>query len=492
MTSDPQSPELARRFAGTAFAPGAQVGEYTIVGPLGEGGMAEVYAAIHPIIHKRAAVKVIRPELCANPEAVERFIREARAANAIGHPNIVDVFAFGTLADGRPYFTMEKLEGETLAARIERGPIAFSHAAFVVGEIIDGLMAAHAAGVVHRDLKPENVFLVPEGGSRVRVKLLDFGIAKLVHAEVRATMPHSILGTPLYLSPEQARGGDIDHRADIYSLGCLCYELFLGELPFPSGGALEIVASHLTSAPPDPATLWPAIPKKLARLLRSMVAKDPAQRPTLSALRRTLSELRDSAIASHVPGSQDQGACVVRRSRPLMLASFLALVVAAGGVAFAMGWFPGLGDSDAIPVSEPDVASSKTPAVAPETAPAVAPETAPAVEPEKSAAMTPATSPAVEPEAAPVVAPETDEPEPSHHRGKHSRHRSHPRAPSAEPSAPTAAGDGTHPQPATNTGPPVEEPPVSAPATTEPSGPDPDPRDRTIDPFARDQTVDPF
>src|SRR5215813_397302 len=157
---------------------GTAIGDYTVIGRVGEGGMATVYGADHPLIGRRVAIKVIRADMGASREAFERFLQEARAVIAIGHPNIVDVFTFGRLADGRAYFVMELLEGRTLAETLDTdGPLTLHQACDALIEMCDGLEAAHRAGVIHRDLKPQNVFLVaPNGG----VKLLDFGIAKLI------------------------------------------------------------------------------------------------------------------------------------------------------------------------------------------------------------------------------------------------------------------------------------------------------------------------
>src|SRR3954471_5448371 len=161
------------------LAVGEMVGEYRVEGELGRGGMGRVYAATHPVIAKRAAIKVLHPELSVNTEAVERFIQEARSVNQIGHPNIVDIFAFGTLPDGRSYFVMEWLRGESLHTRIERERLPIAEALVMLETITVALEAAHEKGIVHRDLKPDNVFLVEVKGDRPQVKLLDFGIAKL-------------------------------------------------------------------------------------------------------------------------------------------------------------------------------------------------------------------------------------------------------------------------------------------------------------------------
>src|SRR5262245_42627048 len=179
--------------------PGMMVGEYRIEGPLGAGGMGRVYSAIHPVIAKRAAIKVLHPELSVNKEAVDRFVQEARSVNQIGHPNIVDIFSFGKLPDGRNYFVMEWLRGESMRDRIKRGQIPLHDAIAILETITLPLEAAHANGIVHRDLKPDNVFLVDIRDDRPQVKLLDFGIAKLMGAQgLQRTQTGNMLGTPAY------------------------------------------------------------------------------------------------------------------------------------------------------------------------------------------------------------------------------------------------------------------------------------------------------
>src|SRR5262249_43816177 len=201
--------------------------------------------ATHPVIGKKAAIKVISPSLCADADCVERFVLEARAANEIGHPNIVDVFAFGQLPDGRCYFVMEWLQGEPLSHRIDCAAMKIADCWAILEQICDALEAAHEKGIVHRDLKPDNVFLVPVRGGGEQVKLLDFGIAKLIgrrSGTVRwKTEPDFVMGTPEYLSPEQARGRNVDHRTDIYALGAIAYEMVTGRVPFVGASAIDVI-----------------------------------------------------------------------------------------------------------------------------------------------------------------------------------------------------------------------------------------------------------
>jgi serine/threonine-protein kinase len=203
---------------GAQLAAGTAVGEYVIDGKLGEGGMGTVYAATHPLIGKRAAIKVINLGLTTDGTAVQRFIQEARAVNQIRHGNIVDIFSFGELPDGRRYFVMEYLEGVSLADRVKEGGMSLREAIEILDQVCDALEAAHEKGIVHRDLKPDNVFLVRTRGGRSVVKLLDFGIAKLsTTGSMQKTRTGIVMGTPAYMSPEQGRGKSVDPRTDIYA-----------------------------------------------------------------------------------------------------------------------------------------------------------------------------------------------------------------------------------------------------------------------------------
>jgi serine/threonine-protein kinase len=278
------------------IAPGTAIGEYVVEAKVGEGGMGSVYAVGHPLIGKRAAIKVMAPHLCNDAIAVERFILEARSVNQIGHPNIVDVFAFGKLPDGRSYFIMEWLQGESLATRIARtGPLPLRETADLIVQIADALEAAHEKEVVHRDLKPDNVFLVPVRGRRTLVKLLDFGIAKLLGAQLdsRKTRTGTFVGTPGYTPPEQARGNPVRPQGDVYALGVTFYEMVTGRLPFDADNPFEIVHQHLYAPPPSAQELRPDLPEMLDALIRMMMAKDPQERPSLDVVTEVVSEWRD-------------------------------------------------------------------------------------------------------------------------------------------------------------------------------------------------------
>ncbi len=329
---------------------GTMVGDYRVEGKLGEGGMGAVYAAVHPMIGKQAAIKVIKPDVSQNAEAVERFVQEARAVNQIGHPNIVDVFAFGALPDGRSFFAMEWLKGESLRERIARGRLATDEIVHILDRVIRGLEAAHDKKIIHRDLKPDNVFLVDVKGERPLVKLLDFGLAKLTgNADTRMerTRTGAMMGTPMYIAPEQARGYQVDHRADIYSLGVMAFEMFTGVLPFEADNAMDLIAQHLSSPAPAPSTKDPGLLRDVDELLLAMLEKEPARRPSLIRVREVLEKVRtlpaQAPAAMTIPDTMLPAAGVevrreTRRGRLALVAAVVVLLCGAGVVAMvAMG-----------------------------------------------------------------------------------------------------------------------------------------------------------
>ena len=283
---------------------GTMVGEYRVDRVIGQGGMGVVYAATHPLIGKKVAIKVIGAELGTNAIVVERFMQEARSVNQIGHPNLVDVFAFGELPDGRNYFVMELLEGESLRAKLTRMLVSLAETVQILDEVAAALEAAHEMQIVHRDLKPDNVFLAAIRGGLIIVKLLDFGIAKLAAGEgIPKTHTGELIGTPAYLSPEQARGKDVDHRTDIYALGCLLFEMTTGRLPFIAQSPMDTVMMHLTTQVQRPRELKPEIPLLLEQLTLQMLDKNPAQRPTLAQVRDVFAELVATGVVQIEPGT---------------------------------------------------------------------------------------------------------------------------------------------------------------------------------------------
>ncbi len=262
--------------------PGAVVGEYCIERPIGEGSFGKVYAAVHPVIGKTAAVKVLAVEYATKPQFVSRFVEEARAVNLIRHRHIVDIFGFGSLPDGRPYFVMELLEGVPLGDYLkQRGRLPLGEAIPILHKVARALDAAHGAGIAHRDLKPDNVFLSFDEDGTCYPKLLDFGIAKLMGSAPAGhkTATGTPMGTPLYMSPEQCKGESVDHRTDIYAFGIVAYQVLTGRLPFDVNSVAEIMMAHLSQEPPPMSTVAPDLPATLDGPVLQMLAKDPQDRP---------------------------------------------------------------------------------------------------------------------------------------------------------------------------------------------------------------------
>src|SRR5215831_19325790 len=263
---------------------GSMVGEYRVRRKLEEGGMGTVYAAIHPIIERKVAIKVLHAGLSSDENVVARFVQEARAACRVGHPGIVDVFGFGQLPDGRHYIIMEYLHGQQLLSLLrERAPLAFEVASLIVRGISEPLEAAHRAGIIHRDLKPENVFLIPrpDGEWPPRIKVLDFGLAKLLEPVRRmgpTTKTGTTLGTCYYMAPEQCRGHAVDARSDIYSLGVMMYEMMTGRVPFYSTSSVEVMFMHLREQP-EPPSQHAQIDGRVEKLILDCMAKKPEDRP---------------------------------------------------------------------------------------------------------------------------------------------------------------------------------------------------------------------
>jgi serine/threonine-protein kinase len=247
--------------------------------------MGAVYKANHPSA-KPLAIKVLHPEFAREPKVLERFFNEAEAVNKINQPHIVDISDKGYLANGQPFIAMEFLEGMDLSARLgQEAPIPQDEALDVVLQVLEALSAAHGANIIHRDMKPENIFLLPNK-SRKRsgkwfVKVLDFGIAKLSQANSQQTQSGTILGTPKYMSPEQARGErEIGPAADLYSLGIILYELITGKSPFDEPSYLGYLVAHQRKVPPAPREVNPAISEELESIVMKCLEKAPNLRFT--------------------------------------------------------------------------------------------------------------------------------------------------------------------------------------------------------------------
>jgi serine/threonine protein kinase len=294
-------------------------GRYRIVAKLGEGGMGEVYAAEHVHIEKRVAIKLLRHEILAHPEAVSRFRQEARSASSIGHENIISIEDFGKLEDGRIYLCMELLDGKPLNELLLQ-PLPPDRLLNILIQTCHGLAAAHRKGIVHRDMKPENIFVTVTASGAEVPKILDFGIAKVQGSDASGgnnlTRTGTIFGTPYYMSPEQALGQRVDHRADIYAMGVIMYECFTGSIPFSGESFMGILTKHITADPAPPAQRalenGRVLPAGIEEIILRAMKKNPDERqPGMDALVQELIAVHrnlvgpgmSSYMEAHVPVS---------------------------------------------------------------------------------------------------------------------------------------------------------------------------------------------
>ncbi|MEZ4445945.1 MAG: serine/threonine-protein kinase [Polyangiaceae bacterium] len=403
--------------------PGDEVGDYAVDAKIGGGAFGVVYSATHLLIGKRAAIKVLASRHSTNRQTVSRFLAEARAVNQIRHKHIVDIFAFGTLEDGRQYFVMELLEGRTLEAHLaERGALPPAEALPILRRIARALDAAHKAGIAHRDLKPDNVFLVVDEDG-VFPKLLDFGVAKLLDdtATLHKTGTGTPMGTPLYMSPEQWRGKNVDHRSDIFSLGVMAFELLAGDRPFAGESPMDLMVKVATEQPPRLSSFDPQVPPEADDALRAMLAANPDDRPaSASAAIRALSEAYGmhgrSVDATFEPGlmseppdkpgrttsggvSQTLSLTPTNR-RPWWLAGIAAAVVI--GIAVGAGWTNESTspiDADLVATSSPGADPLRT------SEPEEVPTAEPGALPTAQASAEPDVAPSAQASAEPAVAP---------------------------------------------------------------------------------------
>jgi len=278
---------------------GTTIGNYQITALLGVGGMGKVYVAQHPTLARKSAIKVLHADQARDPTALSRFFTEAKAADAIRHPSIVEIYDYGTLPDGAPYIAMEYLEGETLAERLARAPLTLGQSLDLVIQAASALGAAHAKEVLHRDLKPDNLFLIadPARPGEVRVKIVDFGIAKL-HDELgevsHRTRTGALIGTPLYMSPEQCLGiRELGPPSDVYALGVILYELVCGRPPFEAEAVGALINMHVNEPVLAPRKLNPRLPRALEAILTRALSKVPENRyPRMEELQGELERLR--------------------------------------------------------------------------------------------------------------------------------------------------------------------------------------------------------
>jgi serine/threonine-protein kinase len=333
---------------------GRDLGDFRILRRLGEGGMGQVYLAEQLSLRRKVALKLLRPELAANPVTLQRFKIEAEAAARATHANIVQVYAIGE-AEGLHYMALEYVEGRTLRDYLEKkGPPELLVALSVMRQVASALQRAHELGVIHRDIKPENILLT----RRTEVKVADFGLSRIFAEDRQSpslTQSNITMGTPLYMSPEQVESRTLDSRSDIYSFGVTCYHMFAGRPPFHGQTAFEVVAQHVQKEPPPLAQVRPDLPAELCALVHRMMAKRPEDRPqTGREVAREVGRLRDALAGVTTPRSGPVisvgpapaaptdavktgpvPALPRRRRLPWLVAGSLVLAVGAGGV---LGW----------------------------------------------------------------------------------------------------------------------------------------------------------
>ncbi len=290
-------------------------GRYHVVKKLGEGGMGAVYLATHNLLEKQVALKVLHGEFARKADLVERFMQEAKSASRIRHENVIDISDFGTTSEGLVFFAMELLKGHDLHEEIARARLAgqllpWARSKKIFLQICAALSAAHGHGIVHRDLKPENVYLVEFLGEPDFVKLLDFGIAKLTEVDEggrKLTKTGMLFGTPEYMSPEQARGENVDHRVDVYAMGCILFQLVTGRVPFEAENFMGVLSLHLTEPPPQiPFEVFDRIgaPRELAGVIDRALLKDRNARwGTIDELAYAIRRVCGDPMPSASPGS---------------------------------------------------------------------------------------------------------------------------------------------------------------------------------------------
>ncbi len=343
-TAHPSEETATEPHRATGLHAGQNVAGYRIVGLIKRGGMGAVYEAVQLSLDRRVAFKLLDPELSADPSFVERFRREARAAAALRHPNILTVHESGTLEDGRLFISMALVDGPDLGLMVrEQGPLAAELAVSLLAQIGDALDAAHAARLVHRDIKPANV-LVEEAPAGPRAYLADFGLVKADEAPAELTRTGQLLGTPAYMAPEQIAGGSVDGRADVYAFGATLYYALTGQPPYPHPNETAMLIAHVREPIPVPSQLVATVPPVLDEAVRRAMEKEPSHRASsagqLMAWVRVRSALLDRAPApfreagaKHAEGKSGGGAAGARLAA--VIASYcmlwtLAYVIARG------------------------------------------------------------------------------------------------------------------------------------------------------------------
>lgn len=295
------------------FRPGDMISAYRVDGLVGSGGMGWVYRATHVLAPHVAALKVLRHDQLAQDHAVDRMMREATILASVAHPGMPQFFECGLLADGRPWIAMELVQGTPLQDVMAAGPLPHAAVRALLRDVAGVLSSAHARGVTHRDLKPDNVFLTP-GDRRHGVRVIDWGIAHR-EAGARYTNHNEAIGTPTYMSPEQARGGQPDSQCDLYGLGVVAYEALVGNPPFVGQSSIEVLVQHLNKPVPALGPRCPTAPLALVDLVERMLSKHPPSRPTAAAVVEAMEALE----ADPAPLSTGSAACDRTGSYPAVI-----------------------------------------------------------------------------------------------------------------------------------------------------------------------------
>ncbi|MHB8418062.1 MAG: serine/threonine-protein kinase [Myxococcales bacterium] len=411
-------------------SPGSEIGNYKVLDLLGSGGMGQVFLAEHKKLGRRVALKLLLPEFAGNPEVVARFFHEAKAVNQINHEHIVEIVDFVEEPGGYNYFIMELLEGRDLAkSREEEGAFALGRVTHVIGQVCAALAASHAKGIVHRDLKPENIFLIHRGEDPAFVKLLDFGIAKLSGVELSdkpQTRAGMILGTPEYMSPEQAGGRPIDYRSDIYSLGVVTYWMLSDQLPYRGKSFGELMVKQLTTAPlqlPEKTPAGEPIPPFLSQLIYRCLEREPSRRVQSAGEIMEVLRRGGGIAGPGSPGSDDQPILLTRKgTRPRWLVPGVAGAVLAAAVGLGVWHFSGSGEpKEAVP--EAAVAAPPAPVPVAPPAPVPVPE---APRPAAAPPATPSPAPTAIAEKSAEAPPKPARPRPTANARKKAKHAAAP------------------------------------------------------------------
>lgn len=374
---------------------GQQLGEYRVERRIGFGGMGIVYEGVHPLIGKRAAIKVLRWDASDDPIETGQLLEEARVVNSIRCRGIVDIFGFGRMPDGRHYFAMELLEGERLDVFIrERAPMTAAEAIPILDEVLASLAAAHGVGVIHRDLKPHNIFLVSQAHGPRYVKLLDFGLAKRGAFQGAPASVSGVAGTLGYMAPEQALGEKVQPQTDLYAVGVVAYEMLTGQLPFPGNNLVALVQLQTSGPPPRPSSRNRALPAALDDLVFSLLAPRLEDRPRSAEevrvqLRRIskdesrgetqrVSGEQPAAVEAPTAARPNAADTIRRKPRAVVIGLVLAVCVAALGAAAL--WISRPAEGPTVHPGPLPAAPRLPPPVAPPP-PASAPPAAPVVPP---------------------------------------------------------------------------------------------------------------